>query len=516
MATAPLTALLTPKFDDFLTKGYFHDRVIPPLKSSSLQNASQDIANHIQPIIQSAIAQRFRLRTRRSQPVHHSVPKRKHLRRMLSIPNPLPHAILSNQIVAGWPEIQAVFLPSPISLSFPISSNNRAVESLFSRNDETSLRARRSVGCRYLLTADIVRFYPSIYTHSIPWALHTKTVARNDPDNLLLGNRLDVCVRESQDKQTGGIPIGPDTSFVLGEIISSAMDWQLEQALGNIPLRGTRFIDDYNLYFETRGDAERGIAAIHGVARSFELEINDTKTEISELPEALEPSWKTHLRGMQIDESASSVQALFDHAAEFVPRYPFDSIYTYVAKKLLDQSLSYAIWSICEPLLMRAAIAEPGLLPVLIELLDLHGLFDQDGLVRTLEYLCRYHAPLQQGYEVAWALWLCCRFQLSISQETADVVALVDDDIVALVALDLRNRGLMPNMAFPLWESRMSPDSLYSEHWLLAFEALRKGWLPSLNGNNYIAADPFFSILESNNVEFYDPLGGVVPSIFVY
>jgi hypothetical protein len=294
------------------------------------------------------------------------------------------------------------------------------------------------------------------------------------------------------------------------------MDWQLQQALGNIPLRGTRFIDDYNLYFETRGDAERGIAAIHGVARSFELEINDTKTEISELPEALEPSWKTHLRGMQIDESASSVQALFDHAAEFVPRYPFDSIYTYVAKKLLDQSVSYAIWSICEPLLMRAAIAEPGLLPVLIELLDLHGLLDQDGLVRTLEYLCRYHAPLQQGYEVAWALWLCCRFQLSISQETADVIALVDDDIVALVALDLRNRGLMPGMAFPLWESRMSPDGLYSEHWLLAFEALRKGWLPSLNGNNYIAADPFFSILENNNVEFYDPLGGVVPSIFQY
>jgi hypothetical protein len=423
---------------------------------------------------------------------------------------------LSDQIVSGWSQLQTVFAPSLISLSVPTSSNSRAVESLFSRNDETALRARRSVGCRYLLTTDIVRFYPSIYTHSIPWALHTKAVARKDPKNLLLGNRLDVCTRESQDKQTGGIPIGPDTSFVLGEVISSAMDWHLQQALGNIPLRGTRFIDDYNLYFENRGDAERGIAAIHGVARSFELEINDTKTEISELPEALEPSWKTHLRGMELDESASSVQALFDHATEFIPRYPFDSIYTYVAKKLLDQSLTYEIWSICEPLLMRAALAEPGLLPVLIQLLDLHGLLDQDGLLRTVEYLCRYHAPLQQGYEVAWALWLCCRFQLTISQETAEAVALVDDDIVALVALDLRNRGLMPNAALSLWESRMSPDNLYTEHWLLAFEALRKGWLPSLNGNNYIAADPFFSILENNNVEFYDPLANFVPSIFNY
>ena len=38
----------------------------------------------------------------------------------------------------------------------------------------------------------------------------------------------------------------------------------------------------------------------------------------------------------------------------------------------------------------------------------------------------------------------------------------------------------------------MQSRHLYSENWLLAYEALRKGWLNSVDGTDYIAADDFF------------------------
>jgi hypothetical protein len=102
-----------------------------------------------------------------------------------------------------------------------------------------------------------------------------------------LGNRLDLWLRETQDKQTGGIPIGPDTSFLIGEVVATALDLGL---LAEIPsLRGTRYVDDYYLYFSSLSNAESALAALHGIARKFELEINDPKTEIVELPETLEP-----------------------------------------------------------------------------------------------------------------------------------------------------------------------------------------------------------------------------------
>ena len=50
----------------------------------------------------------------------------------------------------------------------------------------------------------------------------------------------------------------------------------------------------------------------------------------------------------------------------------------------------------------------------------------------------------------------------------------------------------------------MHAEHLYSENWLLAYEALVKGWLPSVDGSSYVSADPFFNTLAENGVEFYD------------
>jgi hypothetical protein len=53
----------------------------------------------------------------------------------------------------------------------------------------------------------------------------------------------------------------------------------------------------------------------------------------------------------------------------------------------------------------------------------------------------------------------------------------------------------------------MSADALYDEHWLLAYEANVKGWLPSVSGTDHVAADPNFGFLKSRKVFFYDQSG---------
>ena len=467
--------------------------------------AVADITTHIGPIIADASNHNFRLRIARNRPVQHSVPKRKHLRRVLTIPNPLPYAILCKVVADNWTDIQAA-AGSTISLSTPVRSDERAVEALFDRSEEVLIRARRSVGSRFLVKTDLLRYYPSVYTHSIPWAVHGKVAARADTQNTLYGNRLDVCVRESQDKQTGGIPIGPDTSFIIGELIGSRLDRLLEERLAPTPLKGTRFIDDYHLYFSSRGDAERAIAAIHGVAREFELEINDVKTELCEVPEIFEPEWKTHLRSIQVgsSENARSMHSLFDYAAEFVQKFPSDSIYTYLAKKMLDGEVSIETWAESEPLLLRAVLAEPSMLPVLVRLFEIHGVVDLDGLRDTIETLCVYHAQLGQGYEVAWALWLARNTGTTLGDRVGEAVVSVDDDLVALVALDMQDQGLLNLPNTDLWNSYMTQAHLTSEHWLLCYEASERSWLTGQTGIDLIGSNEFFSILRAHTVRFYD------------
>ena len=67
----------------------------------------------------------------------------------------------------------------------------------------------------HLVKADIKNFYPSIYTHSIAWAIHGKNFIRKDRnrhDYRFLGNRLDRLFQYSNDQKTNGIPIGPVVS----------------------------------------------------------------------------------------------------------------------------------------------------------------------------------------------------------------------------------------------------------------------------------------------------------------
>src|ERR1700690_3060153 len=90
---------------DLLTRGYFPDRVIPPVNSLSLPPAIPDILAYAQSKASEILAGKRKV-IPRSRCVTHSVPKRKHLRRSLSIPNPLHQCMLSAEVAANWEELR--------------------------------------------------------------------------------------------------------------------------------------------------------------------------------------------------------------------------------------------------------------------------------------------------------------------------------------------------------------------------------------------------------------------------
>jgi hypothetical protein len=50
----------------------------------------------------------------------------------------------------------------------------------------------------------------------------------------------------------------------------------------------------------------------------------------------------------------------------------------------------------------------------------------------------------------------------------------------------------------------MTIDSLRTENWLLAYEALVHGWLPPRGGTDYLPEEPEFDVLRAHEVRFYD------------
>jgi hypothetical protein len=269
----------SPSAGDLLSRGLFHDRIIPPISSLKLASVMDDLLAFARAEMNKPSDAR-----RRSRLVRHSVPKMKHLRRHFGIPNPYSQSMLSIVVAENWERLNALCKKSSVALSRPIPSPRRAVASEHSRRIEGVRRSHTSIGRRFMLEADIASFYPSIYRHSIPWAIHGKGVARSRRARKWYGNQIDTWMRETQDRQTGGIPIGPDTSVLIAEVVASSMDLMIEKIMKQ-KLHGVRYIDDYHLYFKTRADAEKALAALHVVTQSFELQINGPKTEIIEIPD---------------------------------------------------------------------------------------------------------------------------------------------------------------------------------------------------------------------------------------
>ena len=117
--------------------------------------------------------------------------------------------------------------------------------------------------------------------------------------------------------------------------------------------------------------------------------------------------------------------------------------------------------------------------------------------------MIRVHSGLDHGSEVAWALWTCVRLGISISDPAAQALGGNRDGVVRVLALLARDKQVLRQAGpFAQWEAELSPDSLYDENWLYAYEAAVQGWLSSKG--SVVTNDPNFNLLKSGGVSFLD------------
>jgi hypothetical protein len=251
---------------ELLNRGYFPKELPPPFNTSSFAKAvSGTIFDSHYAAFKGPAAAEY---------TPYNLARAGTLRRRLALINPILQFNLCRELESRWPAISAEIKTGSLGgiTETALGGSGRAVIS--STVDKfTSLRAANRATARFLLKTDISRFYHSIYTHSIAWAAHGKTVAKAERHSKgHYGNVLDKLVRKCQDDQTLGLPIGPDTSFILSEFVLAAAEKKFTEKIKR--LNGFRHVDDYELCFETRSDAEQGLAALQESLTEFELALN--------------------------------------------------------------------------------------------------------------------------------------------------------------------------------------------------------------------------------------------------
>lgn len=181
-------------------------------------------------------------------------------------------------------------------------ASNQVVQNLSHKNSQTKTDIlnwwekveQRSLAnalkYRYVGTTDISNCYPSIYTHSIPWALHTRDKAKKSRRcQDLVGNQLDALFQQMNEGQTNGIPQGNRVSDFIAELVLSYCDRILldkvdeqNSGLKNENFEIIRYRDDYRIFANSRSTVEGILKSLNEAAGILNFRLNRDKTDISE------------------------------------------------------------------------------------------------------------------------------------------------------------------------------------------------------------------------------------------
>ncbi len=392
--------------------------------------------------------------------------------------NPVNFFALARLVAINWPEIDRHLSSSQLSVSRPVNRPNggRGLSTItYDRRDLIPLQAKNR--------AAISEFYHSIYTHSIPWALHTKAFSKANRGRGLLGNDLDSVIRNSQYGQTVGIPIGPDTSLVIAECILTAVENLIYPKLPQ--LVGHRFVDDFELCFRDHASAEHALAVLQEQLLEFELRLNPRKTGLHVPPINFEPEWIAELRRFGIRNTSGQrgdLVAYFDLITKYLLSHPSEHVSKYGIKRSVKE--------VVESLLF----------------LRNHGfVLDARLIWETLNTVITNSAPLGYQYEVSWALWGLIVFNIPLDPSATVALQSSGNSVIAILALDAQRRGLIQNLDTTRWAGRMTANDLREEEWLLSYEANVQNWLPSVGVPDHVGADVEFGFLKQHNIRFYVP-----------
>ena len=431
--------------------------------------------------------------------------------------NPVSYFYLSKVLAENYVAIRKLNRRSKVSVApaiFDWAGERALIRPAFDARD--AQRVTLNAGYELLAEADIAAFFHSVYTHTIHWAIHGKVLAKKKKQDMTMyGNLLDLLVRNAQDGQTIGLPVGPDTSRLLAEIIGTAVDQAIQKALKGSrhwsakQRGGMRFVDDYTFGCSSQQEAEIIIAAVRRCANEFELELNNNKTNISPTGPFFPAAWKEHIRSLlpSADADESSLLRYFYGVEVAVRAHPEANVQKFAIQNARRLFLESGEWRLIEDYLLSSYRHNPTVLPIVLEILILRHLDKKDVDIERIGSFVAARLPaltrLQKRGEICWLIFLCICLKATLRAPAVSELFDVEDGAIAILISDAKRLGLIQGtIDQSTWDRSLTQDGLRSSMWLYAYESTLKN-LNSTRSKGHVTADPYFGPMMALNIEFY-------------
>jgi len=402
--------------------------------------------------------------------------------RALSIPHPMAYAHLCHSLYDSWDKFKYI-TENKNSIIYPKKHNDGRIIIMDYQNSKQQIKRQveLSFNKRFYVNTDISNFYPSIYSHSIPWALVGFNIAKKNRGSKKWFNKIDSCQRQIKRSETNGVPIGPATSNIVSEAILARVDKKLDRD-GFVFFR---FIDDYTAYCQTYKEAERFIRRLSEELSKYKLLLNIKKTKIEQLPTTTSPEWIVDLTTRKPEKEKlipTNAIRFLDYAVNKQFSSPDGSVLKYAAKSIInDVKNNKDVGADTVLLILQYVLGLCIKYPILLPLLDI--LFKEvppslgNKFVDQLLKILDEHATNRRSDAMAWSLYYINSFSAAIPRKVAKKV-LRSEDCISILFLYLSKQYESEVVEF-CNSLNKSDLFLLDQYWLLLYQLFFYGKIPN-------------------------------------
>ena len=410
-------------------QGLFPETLPPCYDGTDLKRAFRGIVPKIR-------ARRFHKRS--SQLCHFNGTKHDGSRRTFSCPNPVQYFHVCEFIFENWEILDAKISSSPLVVSKPRPSEPTAdrpiiIPSLSNLTTEASEKLRFSP---LIVKADISQFFPSIYTHAIPWVAHGIEQAKSDTSpqsDVNEFNALDFFVQHTQNSETRGIGVGSDAFRIIAEFIGSEIDRRLVDHVGERIIGGARHVDDFFIGVRSETDAQIVLSGLRSVLNDLHFQLNDSKTKIISGLEPLNESWAQELRKevadfSEWDTTPDDLIRVLNKTTDLAKSIASDSPVKIYLRGVDDFQVhgNYEGWKALEPYLQRICFHHAHCIDYVFLLVAkrraMERTLDVEGWREVAEEVIRRAIAHGHDHEIIWCLWLLILLRIELSDQLIEAV----------------------------------------------------------------------------------------------
>jgi hypothetical protein len=252
-------------------------------------------------------------------------------------------------------------------------------------------------------------------------------------------SQLDLAIQRGNSRETFGIPVGPDTSRIVAEILLSGV--QSNEVFDKVVdgRLAYRLVDDFFIGFEDEGTAGRCQDALRRALWDYSLHLNESKTRIVHASTVFDNGWKYEIDNFPIKikspaEQREAVRRLLEIALQYCNARQDSQPASFFCRRLLSMQIVSENVPFILDCMLRIARDFTVCLKFAAQFITqyrllLLGSSPLKVIERWVQLILATHASRGHDLEISWVLVVCgvlgCRLtDLSLDPRIASFLLL--------------------------------------------------------------------------------------------